>query len=217
MTSILIAEREQQRFDHLVLGKPRPRPESAPTGKKRKGRKIAAKDPVVIKLARGIEERVSLREAWSHKAHGTPETHEAAYQALQRPGSLARLFSSGAIDKDQLEAGDQIREAYRAITAQVSIRTANWAVRIEGGGPGSADHERLSAVRAEFAYDRWRTMCGDAAEAMISIIVHDNGLTIVARRHRVSTRRMRDLLVAALNLWWNSRSNTRRAAADSIE
>ena len=78
------SEREQQRIDYLVMGRSRPSP--ARTRKLRKA---------VVVLADGIEDRVQLRERWSHKAEGTPETHEHADQAQRRPGSLARLYAAG--------------------------------------------------------------------------------------------------------------------------
>lgn len=54
---------ERQRFAHLVLGAPRPKPGR---NKARKG-----KAPTIVRLAPGIEEQVAQRERWSHKAFGT--------------------------------------------------------------------------------------------------------------------------------------------------
>lgn len=48
-------EREGQRFAHLVLGKPCPKPKGANRLKK-------GKTPAIVTLEPGIEERVQLRE-----------------------------------------------------------------------------------------------------------------------------------------------------------
>jgi hypothetical protein len=95
------AERERQRVAHLVLGQPRPRPPGA--NRRRKG-----KVPPRIELAPGIEERVALRERWSHKSHGTAETHEHAAAEARREGALARLVATGSIDAHQLAAAHMI-------------------------------------------------------------------------------------------------------------
>jgi hypothetical protein len=204
----LSAERERQRFDHLVLGRARPKPVRS-----RKTRRSAS---ATVELGAGIEERVQLRERWSHKAQGTPETHEHADIARQRPGSLARLYATGAIDADQLAAADEIAAAYRAITAGVAIKTASLEARIDGSGHGRAEAQALGAVYADFAYDWWRSAIGSAAEALLAIIVHDVGLTIVARRYGFSMPRARRLLAEALDLWWTGRGTTKRAARATL-
>ncbi|KKI18243.1 hypothetical protein XM50_14340 [Sphingomonas sp. Ag1] len=167
-------------------------------------------------LEPGIEERVQLRERWSHKAQGTPETHEHADRARRRPGSLARLYSTGAIDADQLAAADEIAAAYRSITSGVSIKTASLEARIDGGAHGRAEHHALGTVFADFAYDWWRSAVGSSAEALLAIIVHDVGLTIVARRYGLSMPRARRMLTEALDLWWTGRGTTKRAARAAI-
>ena len=204
----ITTDRERQRFEHLVLGRNRP--------KATRTRKTRRSTPAIVVLEPGVEERVQLRERWSHKAQGTPETHEHADRARQRPGSLARLYATGAIDADQLAAADEIAAAYRAITAGVAIKTASLEARIDGGGHGRAEAQALGAVYADFAYDWWRSAIGSSAEALLAIIVHDVGLTIVARRHGLSMPRARRLLTEALDLWWTGRGHTKRAARAAI-
>ncbi|MGN6270878.1 MAG: hypothetical protein ACTHM0_13420 [Sphingomonas sp.] len=191
--------RERQRIAHLVLGEPRPR---AP--RRRRGRAPIALEP-------GIEEPVALREKWSHKA-GTPETLEHAELARCRPGSLARLFATAAIDRDQLAAADAIAEAHRMITADVAIRTASLETRVDGGRHGRIEEEQLGRVRAELAYDWWRRSVAGPIDALLAVIVHDVGLTIVARRHGLSMPRARRLLTDALDLWWIGFGATRGEA-----
>ena len=79
-------ERERQRVAHLVLGEPRPKPKGANRLKK-------GKTPAIVTLEPGIEERVQLRERWSHKTNGTAETHEHAAVQARREGALARLVA----------------------------------------------------------------------------------------------------------------------------
>lgn len=215
MTSFTSADRERQRFEHLVLGRHRPRPSasSKAAGKRRKRGKALRISTAV--LAPGIEERVALRERWSHK-QGTPETHEHIDRARRRPGSLARLYESGAIDKDQLAAADQIAEAYRTVTADVAIRTASLETRIDGGSHGRAEQLQLGRVHADMAYSWWRAAVGGCADALLRIIVHDVGLTIVAREARMSMPRARRLLTDGLDLWHRARRETRREAVSLV-
>lgn len=198
----ITTDRERQRFEHLVLGKPRPR--AARTRKTKRAAEIA--------LAPGIEERVQMRERWSHKAQGTPETHEHADQAQRRPGSLARLVATGTIDIDQLAAADEIANAYRLITAGVAVRTASLEARVDGGSHGRAEAQALGIVYADFAYSWWRDAVGGCAEALLAVIVHDHGLTIVAHRYGLTMPRARRMLIDALDLWWVGRGRTKQAA-----
>ena len=204
----ITTDRERQRFEHLVLGRHRPK-----ATRTRKTRRSAS---AIVMLEPGIEERVQLRERWSHKAQGTPETHEHADRARQRPGSLARLYATGTIDADQLAAADEIAAAYRSITAGVAIKTASLEARIDGGVHGRAEAQALGAVYADFAYNWWRSAIGSSAEALLAIIVHDVGLTIVARRYGLSMPRARRMLIEALDLWWTGRGTTKRAARAAI-
>lgn len=185
--------REQQRFVHLVLGAPRPKPKGA--NRRKKG-----KVPAAITLAPGIEERVQLREDWSHK-QGTPETHEHVAADLRREGSLARLVASGTLDAHQLAAAQGIGEAFHSITADVGVRTAKWGARGSGGGPLAASATPIAAVMRERAYERWRVAVGVHAPMVLAIVIDDVALTAAARRWRLSNRRARSILVSALDSW----------------
>ncbi|MEG8025064.1 hypothetical protein QP162_12695 [Sphingomonas aurantiaca] len=85
-----------------MLGEPRPKPKGA--NRRKKG-----KAPATVTLVPGIEERVQLRERWSHKTNGTAETHEHAAAQARREGSLARLVGTGAIDAHQARRGGSDR------------------------------------------------------------------------------------------------------------
>ncbi|WP_051272988.1 hypothetical protein [Sphingomonas phyllosphaerae] len=190
------AEREQQRITHLVLGAPRPRRKV--TAKRKK-----TKAPIVL-LAPGIEERVRLREDWSHK-QGTPETHAHAAAIAKLEGSLGRLQRSGAIDAHQAAAAELIAAAHQQITADVAVRTAKLEPRGSGGGANAASAERIAAVILERRYTEWRDRVGPFAAMMLAIIVDGMTLGAAARRWRMSDRRARALLVDALNQWGRAR------------
>lgn len=191
--TICPSERERQRFTHLVMGAPRPKPGR---NKARKG-KIAT----IVRLAPGIEERVQLRERWSQKANGTAETHEFAQAEARREGALARLVATGALDVHQLAAAEQIATAHHAITADVAVRTAKLEPRGSGGGPDAASAERIGAVLREMAYSRWRAAVGADGAMLLAIIVDDIGLVAAARRWRMSNRRAKAILIRALDGW----------------
>lgn len=188
------AEREQQRVAHLVLGAPRPR---AKVTAKRKKTKAARP----IALAAGVEESVALRERWSHKAEGTPETHEKHAIASTREGCLARLHRSGAIDAHQLAAAERINAAHQLMIADVAVRTAKLERRGSGGGADAASAERLGAVILERNYTAWRAAAGPHVAMLLAIIVDDMALTAAARRWRLSDRRARRVLTDSLDRW----------------
>lgn len=204
--SIITTEREQQRFQHLVLGWPRPR--TRQIASKKLKRATAPKAP----LSPGsVEERLEMRERWSHKAQGTPETHEHASRPA-RPGSLARLWKTGAIDDAQLAAAEEIGAGYWTIAADVAVRTANLEGRVDRSGHDRAEELQLGQLMADMTYTAWRgSLCG-YGEALLAVIVHDQALTVVARRHGLSMPRARRLLTDALDLWWTAKGQTRRAA-----
>lgn len=199
-------EREQQRLSHLVLGKPRPK---APAPSKRRAKK---RPPVA--LSADIEARVAIRERWSHK-QGTPETHEHAAAARDRPGSLARLYASGAIDADQLAAAEQIEAAHRAITADVRVRTASLEARVDSGGNRAGDGiEHVGRVRDQIAYDLWRGgFTPRDLAAVLAIVIDDGALTTVAAAQRMSVRRARQVLDRALSSWWEARARAAKVAS----
>ncbi len=184
-------QHERQRIQHLVLAQPRPPAKSV--GKGRNKRKIPAR------LEPGIEHAVQLRESWSHK-QGTPETLERAARTQQ--GSLARLYRSGVIDGQQLDCAAAIATIAARIAADVNVRTASLETRVDVTRSGDGTFfERLGQVRAEMAYTRWRAALGGNARLLLDLIIEDVGLAEAARRHRVHARRVRRLLVSALDLW----------------
>jgi len=188
---------EQQRFEHLVLGRKRPMVQI--TLGKRPGKRRARTKLVPAVLAPGIEEVMQIREDWSHK-QGTPETHAQA--ARKQQGALARLFVSGAIDRGQLASAEQIAQIHDAIASAVKVRTCSMETRIDGGRhPSDRVVELFGQVRGELAYTRWRAAVPGPVSAVLEMIIDDVGLVEIGRRYRMHNRRVRQLLVDSLNLW----------------
>ena len=202
---IATTEREKQRFDHLVCGLPRPAPVTGakPAGLSRIEWKAVKADMRArgAQLLPGIEDRVALIELHGG-SRGTPETIAKLHERQRRPGAIARLYQSHAIDADQLAAADKIAETYRAVTADAPLRTASWETRSGGGGGGEgAEFPLLQSVDGQFALEWWLRSIEQPA-AMLAIVACDVGLTVAAQRHALSVPRTRKLVAAALTKWW---------------
>lgn len=201
-----VSEREQQRFNHLVLQRPRPEPVIGP-----KPRGMSKMEWRVLKeklrergrtLLPGIEERVQLLEAHGG-AKGTPETIAHLEAKQRRSGAIARLYASKAIDADQLAAADKIATTYRAVTADAPLKTASWETRTDsGGGGGDAEMPMIDTVAGEWALEWWLRSIRQP-EAMLAIVAQDLALTHAAQRYALSVPRTRALVGAALTTWWN--------------
>ncbi|MBD8548022.1 hypothetical protein IFT82_14905 [Sphingomonas sp. CFBP 8760] len=206
------AERERQRFDHLVIGRPRPAPDlpKRPEGLSKMEWKVEKQRlrEQGRELLPGIEEWVQLREDWSHK-QGTPETHAHAARP-GRPGAMARLLASGTIDGDQSDAAEEIAACFWLIAADVTVRTANLEPQIRADAHGQVEREKLGRIMIELAYTAWRASLRGYGDALLAVIVHDEPLTVVARRHGLGMIKARRLLCQALDLWWVARASIRR-------
>lgn len=192
-------KRERQRIDHLVLGLPRPM--EAVTEGKRKGRR---KPKVIVRpmqLEPGIEEAVQVREAWNHKAYGTPETWERSTRT--HDGSLVQLHRNGTIDKDQLEWAAQIANVYRSLEADVAVKVASLEARVDQSRRhGGMAAESVYRVRMHLAYGYWRDMLPMPRQMVLDMIVGDTiGYSVAAHRYRVHKRKAKRFLLEALNRW----------------
>jgi len=181
------ARYDQQRFKHLVLGKPRPKTTNT---NRRKGLKA-----VRVRLEPGIEEQVALRE--DNPGAGTPET-----LAKFSEGSLQRLLLSGDISAEQKAYAESIADVAERIASGVQVRTCSFEARVDRKRNGDeAFFERLGDVRREMAYTEWRRQTSKVLAPLHEMIVEDQGLTIVARRYRMDNRRLKRVLADALDLW----------------
>lgn len=141
-----------------------------------------------------------LGKRWKHKNEGTPETHEKASHRNQ--GALARLYKSGAIDSEQLASAAEIAAVAERIAADVAVKTASLETRVDRGPRGfdALHDERIGRVRREMAYTRWRAQLRTPAP-VLDMVVDDCGIAAAAVRHRLHVRKVRRLLLEALDLW----------------
>ena len=191
-------KREQQRIDHLVLG--HSRPVAKATVHKAKSRRRPKTVDVPVELEPGIEEAVALREAWDHKAYGTPETWDQATRT--HSGALAQLHANGVIDKDQLEWVAQIANVYRSLEADVGVKIASLEARVDTSSRPQAVAERIHRVRMHRAYGYWRDMIPAPKALVLDMVVGDAiGFTVAAKRYRVHNRKAKRLLLEAINRW----------------
>ena len=197
-------KREQQRFDHLVLGKPRPAPAvpKKPAGMSKAEWKLERKRLLAAgaQLEPGIEEAFQLRERWSHKAIGTPETWECAERT--HSDALIQLERNGTIDKEQLEWAAEIANVYRSIEADVGVKVASLEARVDQSRRGGEVIESVRRVRMHLAYGYWREALPAPKQMVLDMIVGDPiGYTVAARRYSVGNLKAKARLIDALNQW----------------
>ena len=192
-------KRERQRIDHLVLGLPRPI--ERVTEGKRKGRSKPKLIERPVRLEPGIEEAVQVREAWNHKAYGTPETWDRSTRT--HDGSLVQLHRNGTIDKDQLEWAAQIANVYRSLESDVGVKVASLEARVDQSRrTGGMAAESIYRVRMHLAYGYWRDMLPMPKQMVLDMIVGDTiGYSVAAHRYRVHKRKAKRFLLDALNRW----------------
>ena len=153
----------------------------------------------------------AARKAYDHKIEGTPETHDKASRVRQ--GALARLFQSGALSADELAWSQEIAVVARRIVGDVRIGTVGLETRVDvSRDSDAAFFEALGQVRAEVAYSAWRAELARPG-VVLAIIVEDIGIEAAARRYGMGRRRVRAMLLAALDAW----PGHCRDARDAIE
>lgn len=192
------AKRERERIEHLVLG--HPRPTEVVTEGKRKGRRRPKRVERPVPLAPDIERAVKLRERWSHKNRGTPETWETATRT--HTGALAQLHANGTINNEQLEWAAQIANVYRSIEADVGIKVASLEARVDQSSRPPVIAERIHRVRMHLAYTFWRDMILAPKALVLDMLVGDMiGYSVAAIRHRVHPRKAKRRLLEAIDRW----------------
>lgn len=196
-------KRERQRFDHLVLGLPRPEPELVrPAGLSRLEWKALKQELLArgMTLEPGVEEAVSRREKFEH-GQGTPETN--AYKDTHHADSILQLERNGTLNKEQVEHVAEISNVHRSIESDVAIKVASFEARVDNSGAGAnRAAEGINRVRMHLAYTIWREALPAPKQAILDMIVGDAvGYSVVARRYRMHARKARRLLLEAINRW----------------
>lgn len=138
-------------------------------------------------------------ERWSHKTHGTIQTHDHASRLRQ--GALARLYEAGSITVHQLAAGASIAHIHQLITRDVQVGTLSLETRVDVSRDfGAAFFEKLGTVRSEVAYSNWRRQLKQPA-MVLAVVIDDLSMSQAARQFRVRKARVRPILIHALDLW----------------
>jgi hypothetical protein len=197
-------KREQQRFDHLVLGNPRPTAEpdtlTRPAGMSKAEWKIERKRLLAeaVTLEPGIEEAVQRLERWAFKK-GSPETLDALGT---HSDGLDQLERNGTITKDERECAAQIANVHRSIESDVGVKGASLEARVDNSARPPVVAERIHRVRMHRAYTFWRQLLPAPKALVLDMIVGDTlGYTVAARRHRCHKRKAKRLLVEAIRRW----------------
>lgn len=175
---------------------------------------FARRHPSVAAGERALRKRNrAVHEDFGHKVNGTPQTHYNAARIVQ--GAMARLYQSGAIDAVQLAAASEIVAVAERIGADVTVRTVSLETRVDRSPAGDGGfHEKLGWVRREVAYSAWRAALSHP-QVVLAMIVGDTGIAAAARLHRMSVRRAKALLIAALDDWDGRVMDAVRAVDDA--
>lgn len=144
---------------------------------------------------------------FAHSVNATSET--LAHARIVREGALARLYHSGSLTIEQWGASLEIAAAHARVVLDAGL-PSSWAIeRVDHRpDPEKRFQEALGTVRLEMTYSRWRREI-EAAGAVLAIIVEDCGLVAAARRHSMGEKRLRRLLVDALERWMALRRSIR--------
>lgn len=155
--------------------------------------------------AKAAEERAlrkaqhTLQRDYGHKRHGTPETH--AHAARESQAALHLMYTRGVLNQFELADADLIAAIVEKIGAELKIRTVSLETRIDRSPrTDGAFYESLGWVRAEMAYSRWRAALPEP-QPVLAIIVGDCTISQAATRYGISARRVKRLLLEALQAW----------------
>lgn len=124
----------------------------------------------------------------------------------RQQSALALMHERGAITPAQYEAAGQIARIAESIERAVALRGARLEARVDcAGSARDMLTERLSHVRLEMTYNRWRDRLPMPRRMVIDMVIGDRDLVGTARVHNVPWREARRRLIAALDLWLDLR------------
>lgn len=116
--------------------------------------------------------------------------------------SLVRMHTSGALSNEQYEAALRIARVAENIERAASVRCASLEARVDcSRGGRDTLIERLSQVRDEVAYSRWRRRIPLPRRMILDMVLADRPLAVTARKHGVRWEKARERFFAALDLW----------------
>jgi hypothetical protein len=146
--------------------------------------------------------RVIELAKYAHKNEGTPETH--AHHARRERSPLDKLHESGAIDAEQKGWAEEIAAVAEMIERDVTVRIGSYEPRIDHEHRGGVvlTLERITKVRRELAYGRWRTMLPMPKRLVLDMIVGEPiPFSMAARRYGIRHQRCKKILIAAIDRW----------------
>ncbi len=120
----------------------------------------------------------------------------------RQQSALGLMHERGTISPAQFEAAGQIARIAENIARALSLRGSRLEPRVDfGGSARDLLTERLSHVRMEMTYNRWRERLPMPRRMVIDMVIGDRDLVGTARAHNVPWREARRRLIAALDLW----------------
>ena len=136
------------------------------------------------------------------------ETNTRAQTKRNRQQSaLGLMHERGTISPAQFEAAGQIARIAESIERAVSLRGSRMEPRVDcGGSARDMLTERLSQVRLELTYNRWREWLPMPRRMVIDMVIGDRDLVGTARVHNVPWREARRRLIGGLELWLELRN-----------
>ncbi|HZU65435.1 MAG TPA: hypothetical protein VFF98_17235 [Novosphingobium sp.] len=181
-------------------------------------KQFAQRHPAPAARERALRRQVAqIAEDYGHKRQGTPATHAHAAAEAARPGTLLRLFRSGALSADEFGWAMEIGAEHARVGADVAVKGASLETRVDRSRQGDEHFfESLGRVRRAQAYSAWRraimvdlpartgrarVAAGGQGAAALAMIVDEVSIREAGRRWRMSERRARKLLLDALALW----------------
>lgn len=133
--------------------------------------------------------------------------------------SLVRMHQTGRLDNDQYAAAISIARVAERIERSVAVRCASMEARVDCSS-GSRDVllERLSQVRDEATYTRWRKLIPLPRRMILDMVLVDRPMATTARKHGVKWEIARDMLIGSLDLWCQLRERVgKEIDADDLD
>lgn len=122
--------------------------------------------------------------------------------------SLVRMHQTGRLDNEQYAAAIAIARVAERIERSVAVRCASLEARVDcSRGSRDALFERLSQVRDEATYTRWRKQIPLPRRMILDMVLIDRPMSTTARMHGVRWEIARVMLIDALDLWCRLRAH----------
>lgn len=116
--------------------------------------------------------------------------------------SLAAMHDKGQITGVQFSAALEIARVAEMIERAVSIKGQEIRERVDGGGAGIGPlEEKLTLVRLDRAYTKWRYRLPMPKRMIIDMLVQDQALKSTARSYGMGWPKARARLIFALDRW----------------